>query len=101
MGHRGNNILTVLMEEKNLSLQEAADYVGDHFKVLVDRFLTCKADLPSRGPALDPVVAQYTMAMGDWVAGNLKWSFDVQRYFGAQHAKVTETLVVELYPMRC
>lgn len=100
MGHKGNNILTVLKEGKNLSLQEAADYVGEHFKVLVDRFLKCKVNLPSWGPALDPVVAQYIMAMEDWVVGNLKWSFDVQRYFGAQHAKVASTLKVELYPMQ-
>ncbi len=98
MGHTGNNIITVLMKEKNIDLQQAADYVGEHFKVLVDRFLECKAKLPSWGPKWDPAAAKFIMAMEDWVVGNLRWSFEAQRYFGVQRSKVAETLIVELYP---
>ena len=57
MGHLTNNILTVLQREKGFNLQEASDYVGVHFKELVDQFETNKARLPSFGTGLDEVVA--------------------------------------------
>ncbi len=38
--------------------------------------------------------------MQSWVSGNLDWSFATLRYFGADHMKVKETLVVQLYPTR-
>ncbi len=100
MGHTGNNILTVLMEEKNVDLQTSADLVGEHFKVLINSFLSSKARLPSWGPEWDPVVSQFVMAMESWVIGNLEWSFETQRYFGPYRAKIKETLIVELYPKR-
>ena len=100
MGHTGNNILTVLMQEKDIDLQTASDLVGDHFKVLIDRFLSCKAQLPSWGPEWDDTVSQFVMAMESWIIGNLEWSFETQRYFGPYHAKIKETLIVELYPKR-
>ena len=51
------NVLIVLQREKNLTLQEAADFVGTHFKELVDGFQACKARLPSFGDELDHNVA--------------------------------------------
>nr|BCX55498.1 sesquiterpene synthase [Phanerodontia chrysosporium] len=100
MGHLTNNILTVLQREKNIDLQAASDYVGVHFKELADKFEANKALLPSFGKELDDVVAHHIMAMEAWVAGNLEWSFGTRRYFGKNHMKVRETLVVELSPPR-
>ena len=57
MGHLTNNVLTVLQREKNLTLQGAADYVGKHFKGLVEKFQACKARMPSFGNDLDRVVS--------------------------------------------
>lgn len=57
MGHLTNNVLTVLQREKNVTLQEAADLVGEHFKELVEKFQACKARLPSFGSELDHVVS--------------------------------------------
>lgn len=57
MGHLTNNILTVLQREMGLDLQGAADYVGVHFKELVDKFQANKALLPSFGEELDHIVA--------------------------------------------
>lgn len=98
MGHKGNNILTVLMQERDCNLQEAADFVGNHFKTLVREFQSHKTGLPTWGNDMDKIVSQYVLAMEDWVIGNLNWSFHAQRYFGTQRANVAETLVVELYP---
>jgi len=100
MGHTGNNILTVLMNQYNWDLQQAADHVGVHFKALLDSFYADKARLPSWGPKLDPIVAKFVMAMENWFIGNCDWSFETQRYFGPQHAEIKRTRIVKLYPKR-
>ncbi|KAJ8473180.1 hypothetical protein ONZ51_g8039 [Trametes cubensis] len=95
-GHTGNNIVTVLMREKGVSLQAASDLIGEHFETLMKRFLDTKKLLPTFGGDLDHAVVKYVEAMEHWVIGNLEWSFESQRYFGAEHDTVKETLVVKL-----
>ncbi|KAI0784175.1 terpenoid synthase [Abortiporus biennis] len=101
MGHTTNNVLSVLMQEYNVDLQAASYLVGDHYKLLMDRFLDNKKKLPSFGPKMDKVVDRFVMAMEAWVAGNLNWSFETPRYFGRDRQRVKDTLVVNLYPRRC
>lgn len=100
MGHTTNNVITVLMRHKGLDLQGAADYVGVHFKGLMDTFLEAKRTLPSWGAKIDREVALYAMAMQHWVIGNLNWSFETQRYFGHARHEVKRTHIVQLYPRR-
>ncbi|OSD06378.1 terpenoid synthase [Trametes coccinea BRFM310] len=95
-GHNGNNIVTVLMQQKGIDLQAASNLVGDHFAQLMNRFVDTKQRLPSFGAALDDPVLKYIEAMEHWVIGNLEWSFESQRYFGAEHDRVKETLVIVL-----
>ena len=46
----------MLQREKGIGLQAAADYVGVHFKELVDKFEANKSRLPSFGEELDDAV---------------------------------------------
>lgn len=89
-GHTGNNIVTVLMQEKQIDLQASADFVGNHFTELMNTFLINKATLPSWGSKVDADVAEYCQcaidsisarvnrvsvtgnALGHWVRGNLE-----------------------------
>lgn len=43
-------------------------------------------------------IRKHIVGMEAWVAGNLDWSFGTRRYFGKDHLRVRETLVVDLYP---
>ncbi|PCH42339.1 terpenoid synthase [Wolfiporia cocos MD-104 SS10] len=97
-GIGGNNIVTVLMQDKGIDLQAASDLVGAHFDTLMRRFIATKKQLPSWGPAVDATVAGYVAAMEHWVIGNLEWSFETQRYFGALHAQIKDSLTVTLRP---
>lgn len=97
-GIGGNNIVTVLMLQKDIDLQTASDLIGDHFKNLIDRFIVTKSQLPSWGASVDAAVADYVKAMEHWIIGNLEWSFETQRYFGALHAEIKTTRVVTLRP---
>jgi hypothetical protein len=71
-GHSGNNIVTVLMKAYNFDLQRACDYIGLHFKKLMNQFDSAKARLPSFGPKVDTQVVQYVEAMEHWIRGNLE-----------------------------
>ena len=57
LGHYACNVLTVLMRQNGVTLQEAADLVGVHFKTLVCRFEAAKAQLPSFGEEQNVVVS--------------------------------------------
>ncbi|KAG6850710.1 hypothetical protein H0H93_009868 [Arthromyces matolae] len=98
-GISGNNIVTVLMMNKHLSLQEAADYIGGYCQELMDRFISAQARLPSWGASVDAEVTRYIQGLGCWIKGNLDWSFETQRYFGVKHLEVKETLLVTLRPV--
>ncbi|KAJ3828465.1 isoprenoid synthase domain-containing protein [Lentinula raphanica] len=71
-GLDGNNILTVLMKEKNINLQAASDNVGAHFKQLMDRYVEARERLPSWGPEIDVDVSRWLAATIRWVRGNLE-----------------------------
>lgn len=71
-GHRGNNIITVLMESQRFSLQDAADNVGVHFAELMQAWSAAQLRLPSWGAQIDADVAKYIEATGHWIRGNLE-----------------------------
>lgn len=100
-GHRGNNILTVLMKAKRIPLQKAADTVGDHSAKLMKDLNDAKKHLPSWGAHIDANVARYIRALEDWVIGNLEWSFKTVRYFGPTHDEVKKTRTVALRSRHC
>lgn len=71
-GHKGNNIVTVLMRSKNIDLQQASDCVGLHCKILIDRFVTSRAELSSFDPHVEKDIQLYIDALSNWVRGNLE-----------------------------
>ena len=97
-GISGNNIVTVLMQEKQIDLQTASDLVGEHFRELMDTFTKNKKNLPSWGLPTDVSVAAYVQAMEHWIIGNLEWSFETTRYFGPHYLDVRRTRIVNLRP---
>ncbi|KAF6757194.1 isoprenoid synthase domain-containing protein [Ephemerocybe angulata] len=95
-GHTGNNVVTVLMLERGLSLQEASEYIGQQCQSQMQQFVLAKARLSSSNLPADAI--RYIDALGYWMIGNLVWSFETTRYFGADHLRVKETRIVHLRP---
>ncbi|EJD35083.1 terpenoid synthase [Auricularia subglabra TFB-10046 SS5] len=96
-GLEGNNYMTVLMKEKNFSLQQAGDYVGQHFKRLVGQYFSARDALREDNfgdPELDQAVAHLTTEMANWVIGNIIWSLECRRYFGEESEEVKKTRCV-------
>ena len=95
-GLDGNNMLTIAMKEKGLSMQEAADYVGNEVTHRMNQFLVDQKELPSFGETVDKDVQKYIFSMSQWQVGNIIWSFQSSRYFGAEKDEVKKTLVVDV-----
>lgn len=71
-GHHGNNIVTVLMKEKKIGLQDAADYIGEYCHELMNDFLDAKASIGSFGPTVDAQIRRFIHGLECWIVGNLK-----------------------------
>ncbi|KLO13039.1 terpenoid synthase [Schizopora paradoxa] len=99
-GLEGNNMLTIAMKEKGLSMQEAADYVGDEITQRMNQFVADQKELPSFGEAVDKDVQKFIFSMSQWQVGNIIWSFQSSRYFGAEKDEVKKTLVVNVKSSR-
>ncbi|KIJ66684.1 hypothetical protein HYDPIDRAFT_85809 [Hydnomerulius pinastri MD-312] len=95
-GHGGSNIVTILMHERGMDLQSAADLVGEEFTKLMDAYSEGRKAMKSWGPELDGDLKQYFDALGQWVAANMEWSFETQRYFGDAFKEVKKTRLVKL-----
>jgi len=67
-GLTGNNIVTVLMKEKRMCLQEASDYIGSYCDNLLSVYLDARTRL---SPSLGPDASQFIYAIGQWMIGNI------------------------------
>ncbi|KLO05953.1 terpenoid synthase [Schizopora paradoxa] len=95
-GLESNNFLTVVMKEKGLTVQQAADFTG---KVIMDRVIEFQENeelLPSFGEELDEAAHKYIFSVSQWYIGSLIWSFETTRYFGAKNQDVKKNLVVDV-----
>ena len=92
-GLDGNNFVTVAMREHGMNIQEAADYSAMEFTMRLNQFHKDRSALPSFGTGVDEDVQKYIFSISQWVVGNLIWSFETPRYFGAEHEEVKKTLV--------
>jgi hypothetical protein len=64
----GSNVVTVLMEERGISLQEAVDCVGVHCNHLLETYLNARKQLSK---SLGPEASQYIYSIGQWMIGNV------------------------------
>ncbi|TFK84898.1 terpenoid synthase [Polyporus arcularius HHB13444] len=95
-----HNMIVVVQNQEGLELQAAIDYVGSLCFGCIDRFEALRRDLPSWGPEIDAQLQVYIDGLADWMIGNLVWSFETTRYFGADGEKVRRELSVDLLPRR-
>ncbi|KAI1794414.1 terpenoid synthase [Ganoderma leucocontextum] len=94
-----HNMIVVVQYQERFELQEAVDYVGDLCLGCIDRFEALRAALPSWGPEIDEQLQVYIDGLGDWMIGNLVWSFETERYFGKEGRQVRRDLRVRLLPL--
>ena len=90
------NLVTLIMHEKQCSLQEAINSMGEQFATANNQFLKLIKEVPSFGPALYPQVQEYLDGTGNWTRGVDTWEFGCGRYFGDKGREIQRTRKVKL-----
>lgn len=88
------------MREKNFTVQEAMDYVGELHKKIADKFVEDYENLPQFPEPLNNLVKEYCWGMGQWVTTNTTWSFSGERYFGKDGPAIMVHRKVKLLPKK-
>ncbi|KAJ8508570.1 hypothetical protein ONZ45_g9172 [Pleurotus djamor] len=73
-GEDSHNSVTVIMNDKNLTLQEALDYIGNVYSAIRTQFKREFDELPSLDPDYDALIREYCWHLGNLVNGNNGWS---------------------------
>jgi 5-epi-alpha-selinene synthase len=74
------NLVTVLQQEYQISLQEAFDRAAELHNAEVQLFIDLSAQLPSFGTEIDTNLERYLLGLRSWIRGNLDWSVETGRY---------------------
>ncbi|KAF5335276.1 hypothetical protein D9758_016241 [Tetrapyrgos nigripes] len=83
-----HNIVSVIMKEKNYTVQQAMDHVGSIYVGIRDDFLENYKNLPVYDEPVNSLVREYCWGTGQWVTTNIKWSFKGERYFGKEGLEI-------------
>lgn len=102
-GHDLHNIITCVMHEKDLGLQEAIDWLGVwHEEEVVGGFRKAERELRELSQAWPDHVAReiefYINGLGCWVRGSDSWHFEGERHFGVQGLAIQKTRQVVMLP---
>ncbi|KAF9073382.1 terpenoid synthase [Rhodocollybia butyracea] len=93
-----HNLVTIVMNQYNLDLQGAMDWIGRYTEEITDRSLRIYRNLPDWGPVINPQIRRYCDGLCNWVRANDAWSFDSWRYFRGKGPEIEKTRWVELMP---
>ncbi|KAF4575315.1 terpene cyclase [Pleurotus pulmonarius] len=99
-GDEGHNLVTVVIQQFRMNIQDAINYIGNLHERLVDQFLEQWKCIPVFGGPVDAEVRAYCDMLGEWVRGNDSWSFESERYFGRKGTEVQANRVVRLTRIR-
>ncbi|KAG7291137.1 hypothetical protein NEMBOFW57_001148 [Staphylotrichum longicolle] len=98
VGDDEHNIITVIMKQFDLDVQEAMDKAGEIVRQRIEGFNVLYQQLPRYVGPVDLDVQKLVDGIANCVSGNLHWSYESQRYFGTRGPTVRETRIVGLLP---
>ncbi|PPQ95114.1 hypothetical protein CVT25_011657 [Psilocybe cyanescens] len=99
-GLADHNVITPIMRDYSLDLQEAFDWLGEYTDGVVERFLSNQQRVPSWGSEIDERVQMYIDGLGQWVRGNDDWSCEGKRYHGSDGLVIRDTRMVSICPRK-
>ena len=98
-GLAGHNIITVIMEEYHLDLQQALYWLSGYASKTIFNFLASRHALPSWGEKVDQAVTVYIDRVVRSVRGSDAWHYETKRYYGDDGLKVQECRNMTLLPL--
>jgi Delta6-protoilludene synthase len=93
-----HNIVTAIMEEYHLDLQQALYWLSGFASKTISNFLTNVRALPSWGEKIDRAIMVYIDRVARCVRGYDAWSYETNRYYGDDGLKVRECRKITLLP---
>ena len=93
-----HNIVTAIMEEYHLDLQQALFWLSGYASRLISNFLADVRALPSWGEKIDRAVMVYIDRVARGVRGCDAWAYETNRYYGDDGLKVQECRKITLLP---
>ncbi|KAF9262872.1 terpenoid synthase [Marasmius fiardii PR-910] len=95
-----HNIVSVLMLQYNITVDEAIERISKKYDKLAQSFLRiCGALVSAKSETVvDGAVKRYIDGLGNWIRANECFSFESERYFGKSGLKVQQERMVELLP---
>ncbi|KAF9498806.1 terpenoid synthase [Pleurotus eryngii] len=99
-GDGAHNLVTVVIHQFGMDVQDAMNYIGNLNDYLVEEFLAQRDHIPIFGGPVDLEIRAYCDMLGEWIRGNDSWSFEGGRYFGEEGPKIQNTRVVCLTSCR-
>ena len=97
-GLEGHNIITAIMEEYHLDIQQALYWLSGYACNTISGFLTKKLALPSWGEKTDRAVGLYIDLVARCVRGYDTWSYETKRYYGDDGLEVQKSRKFTLLP---
>lgn len=82
-GEKAHNLVTVVVKELRIPVQEAFDWIGRYHDGLVDQFLSIYGNkIPVfEDDKVNAELKEYLDGVGNWVRANDCWSFEVCIFF--------------------
>ncbi|KAF8151498.1 terpenoid synthase [Crassisporium funariophilum] len=93
-----HNSVELVMNEQNLNVQGAIDWLQRYAADVHTGFLANVENIPSWGADVDRRVKMYIDGLAQWVRGNDDWTFESGRYFGNKGLEIQKSRVMNLLP---
>ncbi|KAH9478062.1 Delta(6)-protoilludene synthase [Psilocybe cubensis] len=91
------NLVTVVMHNNNVGIDDAVKWIcdihdetGNNFLKLRDE-VKAKLNFPDYGEDINRQIECYIDGLGNWVRGNEEWMYGSERYFGSQGEEIRES----------
>ncbi|KAK7731782.1 hypothetical protein SLS53_008603 [Cytospora paraplurivora] len=99
-GDDQHNLITIVMREKALEVQQAINWAAQLHTDMTEKFNRLFLQIPRWGGPLDWEVQTYMNGVAHWVGANVQWSYESERYFGKRGLEVRESRVLHLSPRK-
>ncbi|KAK3295342.1 isoprenoid synthase domain-containing protein [Chaetomium fimeti] len=98
VGDDEHNIVTIIMAQFQVGVQDAIDKAGELSREKMEKFNALYSLLPRWVGPVDLDVQRLVDGMAQCVSGVLHWSYESQRYFGTRGMVVKRTRTLRLLP---
>ncbi|KAF8522896.1 isoprenoid synthase domain-containing protein [Hysterangium stoloniferum] len=95
-GIHAHNLVTAVMKENVVGVQDALDHCGELFRQTAQSFFDNLQNVPSSSPDIQQALLLHTDGMTQFLTGMTEWSYRSQRYFGNKGDTIRVTRRLEL-----